>query len=232
MDADWHAFCQAIYKGIEGKDWEEVYDYYKEMWAAGVRKPNESQNARALWKMKAAKDSGEDFYDPERKDNFLGRNKTRLELLDQHLKDPIVVLDKALNCVESSCWVCSSAENTVVGVISNGLCRLPPKFVGKADLGGRLAPLASDGQCAPYGELFFFLIKKELETMPGSETFGPFFAADIHTPFFSGDVLKKCAPIATHLIAEEGRGGESGCRTPDFGGHVEIRLPAESNVGK
>ena len=31
------------------------------------------------------------------------------------------------------------------------------------------------------------------------------------------DVLKKCALIALHLIAEEGRSGESGCRTPDLG---------------
>ena len=48
--------------------------------AVGVRKPNESHKAKAVCKMKAARDSGEDFYDPERKDNILGRNKTRLEL--------------------------------------------------------------------------------------------------------------------------------------------------------
>ena len=29
VDADWYAFCQALYKGIEGKDWEEMYDSYK-----------------------------------------------------------------------------------------------------------------------------------------------------------------------------------------------------------
>ena len=28
---DWYAFCQALYKGIEGKDWEEMYDSYKVM---------------------------------------------------------------------------------------------------------------------------------------------------------------------------------------------------------
>ena len=50
--------------------------YCKEMSrAAGVGKPSVSQKARALWRMKAARDSGEDFYDPERKDNILGRNK-------------------------------------------------------------------------------------------------------------------------------------------------------------
>ena len=34
------------------------------------------------------------------KDNILGRNKTRLELWEEHLKDPTVALDKALKCVE------------------------------------------------------------------------------------------------------------------------------------
>ena len=53
-----------------------------------MRKPNGSQKAKALWKMKAARDSGEDFHDPERKDNFLGRNTTRLELWEEHPTDP------------------------------------------------------------------------------------------------------------------------------------------------
>ena len=71
FDADWHAFCQAICKGIEGSDWEELYEHYKEMRrAACVKKPTENEKAKAFWKMKAAKDRGEEFYDPERKDNF------------------------------------------------------------------------------------------------------------------------------------------------------------------
>ena len=38
VDADWYAFCQALYKGIEGEDWEEMYESYKEMSrAVGVR---------------------------------------------------------------------------------------------------------------------------------------------------------------------------------------------------
>ena len=78
VDADWHASCQAMYKGIEGSEWSEVNDYYKEMRkAARVKKPHGGQKARALWKMKAARETGDDFYDPERKDNFLGRSKTR-----------------------------------------------------------------------------------------------------------------------------------------------------------
>ena len=59
VDADWHASCQAVYKGHE---WEEVYEHDSEMSkAAGVRKPHESQKAGALGKMKAARDSGEFF---------------------------------------------------------------------------------------------------------------------------------------------------------------------------
>ena len=30
VDAHWHAFCQAIYRGIEGKEWEALYYHYKE----------------------------------------------------------------------------------------------------------------------------------------------------------------------------------------------------------
>ena len=30
VDADWCAFCQALYKGIDGEDWEEMYESCKE----------------------------------------------------------------------------------------------------------------------------------------------------------------------------------------------------------
>ena len=36
---DWYAFCQALYKGIEGKDGEEMYDSCKILSeAVGVKK--------------------------------------------------------------------------------------------------------------------------------------------------------------------------------------------------
>ena len=50
--------------------------------------------------MKAAKDRRGEFDDPARKEDILGRNKTRLELWEEQLKDPLVALDKALKCVE------------------------------------------------------------------------------------------------------------------------------------
>ena len=58
---------------------------------------------------------------------------------------------------------------------------------------------------APHGELFFFLIQKEPALPLVVETFSPFFNADIRTSFFSADAVKKCALIALHTIAEEGR---------------------------
>ena len=48
--ADWHAFSQAIFKGIEGDEWEEPYCSCKEMSkATGAKKPSESQKAKAFW---------------------------------------------------------------------------------------------------------------------------------------------------------------------------------------
>ena len=48
MDADWHALCLEICKGIEGEDWEELHKHYKDMSeAAGVRKPNGNQKGKA-----------------------------------------------------------------------------------------------------------------------------------------------------------------------------------------
>ena len=82
----------------------------------------------------------------------------------------------------------------------------PPKVVVKVDLFG------PDGVCLhtasmewnvpgkyePHGELFFFLIMREPATMPDHDNFSPFINADIRTPSFSADVLKKCALVALH----------------------------------
>ena len=70
VGADQYAFCQALYKGIEGKDWEEIYDSYKVNKAVGVKKRQEAQKARALWSRKAAKDRKEEFYDPAQEEDI------------------------------------------------------------------------------------------------------------------------------------------------------------------
>ena len=47
---------KTVYKGIEGSGWEDLYEHYKDVsMAAGVGKPNENQKAKALWKVKAAR---------------------------------------------------------------------------------------------------------------------------------------------------------------------------------
>ena len=71
---------------MEGKEWEELYCLYREMGkAAGSRKPSGSQKAKALWSMKAAWD----LCSSSQRDIW-GRRRTRLDLLDAHLEDPIV----------------------------------------------------------------------------------------------------------------------------------------------
>ena len=67
--------------------------------------------------------------------------------------------------------------------------------------------------------------------MPGSETLSPFFNADIRTSLFSADVLEKCACVALHLIAEEGRGGEDGCHAPGLGDEWKMGCPQSSICG-
>ena len=111
VDADWYAFCQALYKGIKGEDWEELYNSNKVMRrAVGVKKPQEAQKAEALWAMKAAKDRNEEFYDPAREEDISRRNTTLLELWEEHLKESKaaktsdwVVSDLMLPLWERSC---------------------------------------------------------------------------------------------------------------------------------
>ena len=103
MDADWHAFCQAIFEGIEGSEWEELY-YYRDL----IRQQEPKNQVRVkeqkpFGRLNAAKDRREDFYDPARKDNILGRHQTRQELWREHLKDRIEALDNALKCLEKNC---------------------------------------------------------------------------------------------------------------------------------
>ena len=40
VDYDWSAFCQALYQGIEGGDWRELFDACKEMSRAVKQNPS------------------------------------------------------------------------------------------------------------------------------------------------------------------------------------------------
>ena len=96
------------------------------------------------------------FCDPERKDNILGRNETRLELWEEHLKDPIVALDKTFDVwlrilVKDDFWLETSTHWNV------------PKKSGS------------------HGELFFFLLKKEPMVLSELVEFGPSTSAETVT---------------------------------------------------
>ena len=79
--SDCYGFSQATSKGIEGEEWEELYCHHRDMSkATGAKKPSESQKAKALWAMKAAKDEGDVNSDPARKEDIFGRTRTRLDL--------------------------------------------------------------------------------------------------------------------------------------------------------
>ena len=42
--SEWHASCLAIYTGIEGSEWEDLYEHYRDRSkAAGVRKPSKKK---------------------------------------------------------------------------------------------------------------------------------------------------------------------------------------------
>ena len=65
VDYDWYAFFQELFEGIEEEDWGDMYEALTEMSrVVDVKRPQEARKAKALWKMKAAKDAGEECYDP------------------------------------------------------------------------------------------------------------------------------------------------------------------------
>ena len=169
--------------------------------------------------MKAARDGGEDFYDPERKDNILGRKKTRLEMWEEHFKDPIVTLDSAWRIrIKADYWLedcCGIGLQWLVAERAQARCqRCGTNLCEK-----RLALLGSLGQCAfahsihalevpkkygPHDELFFSMVLSELVE------FGPCFSAE---------TVQACALIGLYMNSY-----------PDLGDFLECGCP-KSTIG-
>ena len=117
------------------------------------------------WKMKAAQEAGEEYYDPTREDNIKGRTETRLALREEHLEDPTVALDKALKCVEH---LYQRSWPKVVW----GRCFLHWLALASSKVCGESRSRRASGptwirwfahsfhgmKYGPHGELFFFLI--------------------------------------------------------------------------
>ena len=85
------------------------------------------------------------------------------------------------------------------------------------------------GKYGPHGELFFFLVQKELATVPVGGTFSPFYNADIRISLFCYDLLKKCALFALHVIAEEGIDGDE-YYVPGLGDEWKMGCPKSPMV--
>ena len=196
--------------------------------------------------MKAAKDSGEEHYDPDRKDDILERNKTRLELWEEHLKDPIVALGKALRCVENSCWrvfgprIFWRERSPIVGVgFLQSLWKKPiwegvwPYLDPMDSVCLRTASVEwkVPGKYEPHGELFSFLIQKEPRYRRLVRLSAPSSMQASAPPFSLLKSSRKCALIALHIIAEEGEGGQDGCHALIWE-PMESGLYKKSNVGK
>ena len=98
VDAHWHAFCQAMYQGIEGQEWEATHHHHKGLHqVVGTTKLGDNQKARALWTMKAAKNR------PSPSRRHSGLNSNPIGLVGRTLflkKSPVAPLAKALECLE------------------------------------------------------------------------------------------------------------------------------------
>ena len=89
--ADWHAFYQASYQGIEGQEWETMY-YFKVCTRLGTRKPGENQKGKRSVRHESGKRQRRAIFMTPSK-----RPSTRLGLWEEHLKSPVAVA-KALEC--------------------------------------------------------------------------------------------------------------------------------------
>ena len=147
VDADWHAFCQALYK----EDWGEPYDASKAMSrAVGVKKPQEAQKAKALRKMKAAKDAGEEYHDPTREDNIFG--ETRQEWHFGKNTSKIQLRHWTKLCGGSVLQLQALASSKVCGKSRSG------RAFGPAWIRWIVCVYAQhlrQGSAGPHGELFF-----------------------------------------------------------------------------
>ena len=169
--------------------------------------------------MKAAWDRCEDCYDPARKEDILGRTKTRLELWEEHLKDPITAPAESVGVFGSFLFS--------AGFANRGGCN---------GLGAKILQQMWEGPCwegvlpwldpwdvvllrtsssywnvlqkyGPHSELFFFLIMKEPEALTKAVPL---------KPVVPDETLKARALIGPHLSAAEGEAGSSGSQSPDL----------------
>ena len=80
---------------------EKLYCHCRKMSkATGAKQPSESQKSKSLWAMKAAKDRGEEYCDPARKEYLLGRTKDTSGVVERTPQRP----NCSLHCSGNPFW--------------------------------------------------------------------------------------------------------------------------------
>ena len=127
-----------------------MYDSYKAMSkASGAKKPQEARKARVLWKMKAAKEAGEEYYDPTREDNILGKKQDKISTLG---RAPEMGTGQSFEVRGEFVLRLTIGLRPFVEFVFNGLwpreLRHGTRDVGETLAGKCLAPFGSVGQRA------------------------------------------------------------------------------------
>ena len=176
------------------------------------------KKAKALWALKAAKDRSEELYDPARKDNILGRTKTRLTSKTQTLpwKKAFKVL--GASPLGTGLWFEASCGKSC-GLRWPAVVYVPRfyKRCGKGPFWEGVWPYLHPwdsvhlrtasvywnvpGKYGPLGELLF------LPYQEGAG--GGFERRAVESLCVSAETRKACALIGLHLLAAEGEAGSS-----------------------
>ena len=92
VDYDWYAFCQSLYGGIEGEDWGEIDEAYKEMSrAVEKKKPQGSPERKRPLENEGSPCVKTISKEETRQDWHFGKSTSKIQLLRW---------TKALKCVE------------------------------------------------------------------------------------------------------------------------------------
>ena len=187
-------------KGIEGQAWEALYYQDRELHQpAGTKKPGDSQKAKTLWATKAAKDRDDEFYDPAHRKDIQDRARTLSEVWKDHLKSPVAALTKTpfsselLSSLDGGqCCLCKESAESVGRALPGMWPFLDAWDVVFLRTAAGVWNVAK--KYGPYGELFFFLKRKEPVFDREAVDFGSCVSAE---------ALKACALIGLHMIADE-----------------------------
>ena len=150
VDEDWHAICQAIYKGVEGPECENMYCTFVELQrAVNRKKPGVNKKARALWSMRDAKENGEAHNDQSSERQIENRTAVWQAVEEAGMSSPTAHRERTKRTAEARTlnlplpsislftrspalagkgdWHLQPSAHIVLQVVAMGLCQ-PPSF--------------------------------------------------------------------------------------------------------